>query len=315
MIVGGTSHCSMRSGGAVLALKPISGSLKGPWFDRSLTFETLYVNTLSELLNKSGNAVYPERSYTHRVYDSNPAQTLILLLDVKRADQDASVVVHKQLQPLRDGDYLSYWDGQEFRSRVVTVVGTGKTPWESVVSHNPYRDIFFDAPLRALWEEPRSPIDSDDPLHIKDGDIDYGEAMCLSQDDGTLKEAKSGARTLGDRDMYNTSTSYYASTDVASSVGFPWEGAPLAQRDAHYSRLDTRAKRKGLKARYWGTPLWPTALRDHVCHVLVKNGADVLNVDDLEAAARQDWSSTVHDLAPRLQRPSETGHCNRLSFY
>ena len=35
--------------------------------------------------------------------------------------------------------------------------------------------------------------------------------------------------------------------------------------------------------------------RNHVWHVLVKEGADVLSVDDLAAAAMQDWTVRVHD--------------------
>jgi hypothetical protein len=44
-----------------------------------------------------------------------------------------------------------------------------------------------------------------------------------------------------------------------------------------------------LKVRYWDTPVWPIALRNHVWHVLFKEGADVLSVDDVEGCARADW--------------------------
>ncbi|KAK3634727.1 Altered inheritance of mitochondria protein 6 [Elasticomyces elasticus] len=268
--------------------------------DRTRTFKTLYIDPLLELLNKSGTAVYSEGPYTHGLYDSDPAQTLVLLVDVKRAAQDAFEVVHQQLQPLRDAGYLSSWDGQAFHSRAVTVVGTGETLWTSVVSSNTYRDVFFDAPLSAIWEEPRNPIDANDPVHDKDGDTSYGQAMSLVGDHETPIEASSGAELLDTADIYNISTSYYASTDFASAVGFVWRGH-LSPRQMRTIRGQIRgAKRRGLKARYWGTPLWPTSLRNHVWHVLVKEGADVLNVNDLEAAARQDWSLGVHDLAPRL---------------
>lgn len=49
------------------------------------------------------------------------------------------------------------------------------------------------------------------------------------------------------------------------------------------------ARRRGLKSRYWNTPGWPIGLRNHVWKVLVREGADVLNVDDVRAAARGNW--------------------------
>jgi len=49
------------------------------------------------------------------------------------------------------------------------------------------------------------------------------------------------------------------------------------------------AKKAGLKARYWNTPNWPVSLRNHVWHVLVQEGVGMLNADDLEGAAIEDW--------------------------
>ncbi|RAL03186.1 uncharacterized protein BO80DRAFT_500498 [Aspergillus ibericus CBS 121593] len=49
------------------------------------------------------------------------------------------------------------------------------------------------------------------------------------------------------------------------------------------------AHMRGLKVRYWGTPSWPRGLRNHVWHVLVREGVDLINVDDLREATRQDW--------------------------
>ncbi|KXL45258.1 MAG: hypothetical protein FE78DRAFT_148574, partial [Acidomyces sp. 'richmondensis'] len=106
------------------------------------------------------------------------------------------------------------------------------------------RDIFFDAPLHALWEKPRLPI---------------------------------------------SNTSFFL------SVGYVWRGH-LSPRQMDIIRGQIRgAKRRGLKVRYWDTPSWPISLRNHVWHVLVKEGADVLNVDDLAGAALEDWTVPVHN--------------------
>jgi hypothetical protein len=49
------------------------------------------------------------------------------------------------------------------------------------------------------------------------------------------------------------------------------------------------AKRRGLKTRYWDLPSWPLGLRNHVWDVLVREGVDVLNVDDLRGVSKQVW--------------------------
>ena len=50
------------------------------------------------------------------------------------------------------------------------------------------------------------------------------------------------------------------------------------------------AHAKGLKARYWDLPFWPISLRNHVWDVLVQEGVDFLNVDDLKGATQKDWT-------------------------
>ncbi|KAK4508814.1 hypothetical protein PRZ48_002553 [Zasmidium cellare] len=127
-----------------------------------------------------------------------------------------------------------------------------------------------------------------DAIHELDTAMDYGSAMSIP-DDGRLLNPQ-------DVDQYNISTSYYASTSFKKTVGFVWRGH-LSPRQMEIIRGQIRgAKRRGLKARYWNTPSWPIALRNHVWHVLVKEGADVLNVDDLAAAARHTWNVRTHQL-------------------
>ena len=49
------------------------------------------------------------------------------------------------------------------------------------------------------------------------------------------------------------------------------------------------ATKRGLRARYWNTPAWPISVRDHIWDVLEKEGVGMLNVDDLNAAAKRSW--------------------------
>ena len=254
------------------------------------TLESLYIRPLVELLDQYTTASRFGPATTRGVFDSKPAQTLVSLIDFKGNEQDTFQVLQRQLQPLRERRLLSYWNGEKFCSRPVTAVGTGNMPFDIAAGNSNYRDIFLDAPLPALWEPPREPIKTSDPLHDRDGQIDYGTAMSMSEGiDTNATFAETEAIS------FNASTSYYASTSFASAVGFVWRGH-LSQRQMSIIRGHIRgAKRRGLKSRYWNTPTWPISLRNHVWHVLIKEGADVLSVDDIEAAALQDWTIAVHD--------------------
>lgn len=95
---------------------------------------------------------------------------------------------------------------------------------------------------------------------------------------------------------WNSSASYYASTSFKASIGSLQAGR-ISHAQLEKIREQVRAaKEKGLKARYWDTPSWPASLRNHIWEVLVVEGADILNVDDLYAAAYSDWNKVVHSL-------------------
>lgn len=183
--------------------------------------------------------------------------------------------VRQQLETLRRRNFLSYWNGESFVSRAVTVVATGNAPFDLIVKHQDYRDIFFDAPLDDLWEASgaRKQRRSPSPAQGKTG-ID----LVISPDD------------------FNISNSYFASVSFSATIGYPWRGR-LTDDQFDLIRGQIRgAQRRGLKARYWETPTWPTSLRNYIWDILVRENADFLNVDDLKAAAGLDWSApTRHD--------------------
>ncbi|KAF2158436.1 hypothetical protein M409DRAFT_31049 [Zasmidium cellare ATCC 36951] len=256
---------------------------------REHTFRTLYINKLVELLDKMNHehGIVEEPEVWSGVFKTRPQQTLTLLVDLKDNGHDAFPVLQKQLHALRERNYLTHWSGNEVVQRAVTVVATGDTPFDMLIANSTYRDVFYDAPLDRLWEAPRSPIDHQDPIHALDSEMDYGLAMSMQD---------SPAPNIHGINYFNTSTSYYASTSFSKTVGFVWRGH-LSPRQMEIIRGQIRgAKRRGLKARFWNTPSWPIALRNHIWHVLVKEGADVLNVDDLAGAARQSWTMRVHQL-------------------
>lgn len=207
------------------------------------------------------------------IFDEDPSQTLVLLVDFKSDGHALLPEVSRQLEPLRSRDYLSYWDGNNFISRAITIVASGDAPFDDLNHHRQYRDIFFDAPLDEMYEPAAQDPTSGHHQHRSQG--------------------KTGTDSISTPNAFNTSNSYYASTSFSSSIGTPWTGR-LSAHQLDLLRGQIRgAKRRGLKARYWETPAWPTSLRNHVWEVLVREGAEVLTVDDLYAAAYVDWTAHV----------------------
>ncbi|CZT20297.1 uncharacterized protein RCC_06155 [Ramularia collo-cygni] len=99
----------------------------------------------------------------------------------------------------------------------------------------------------------------------------------------------------GKTPQWNASNAYYASTSFKSSIGFPRNGR-LSKSQLNKLRSQIEAAQSlGLKVRYWDTPTWPTSLRNYVWQLLIDEGVDVLNVDDLYAAAYLDWKEVGHD--------------------
>jgi len=88
---------------------------------------------------------------------------------------------------------------------------------------------------------------------------------------------------------YNVANSYFASVSFEKTIGHIW-GHRLSGPQLEVIRGQVRgAHGLGLKVRYWDLPHWPIGLRNHVWDTLVREGIDLLNVDDLRAATRWDW--------------------------
>lgn len=255
---------------------------------KNRTFRNLYVGPILRLLDtmnqESGFANATANTAMRGIFDEDPNQTLVLLVDFKTSGIDTFPIVHDQLEALREKDYLSYWDGERLHKRPVTVVGTGNTPFNLIVAEKQRRDIFFDAPLDKLWEPPST----GDPSSIS----------TLSQEVKVFQNQNSNQGSVGTEnttiDDFNSSTSYYASVSFMHSVGFVWRGK-LSTKQMNIIRGQIQgARRRGLKTRYWDTPSWPINLRNHVWDVLMEEGAHMLNVDDLKGAAVENWKIRTH---------------------
>ncbi|CAK4034005.1 Altered inheritance of mitochondria 6 [Lecanosticta acicola] len=226
---------------------------------RERTLDSLYLRPIKALLeqqNANATVCSHGNSSCSGVFGTAPNQTLVLLLDFKQDGNTLLPYVNASLQSLREGNYLSFWDGQNFHSRPVTVVLSGNAPTSLNATEleigEIHRDMFFDAPL------------------------------------DRLSDAARGSSS------WNTSSSYYASVSLEKTIGKVLAGK-LSSKQLNTLRSQIRtAKEKGLKARYWDTPAWPTSLRNYVWQILLDAGADILNVDDLESAAFGNWKQVRH---------------------
>lgn len=76
-----------------------------------------------------------------------------------------------------------------------------------------------------------------------------------------------------------------ASTSFLSAIGeIHGTGLSATQKQTLKSHIKV-AHDRGIQVRYWELPSWPISTRNAVWRELVESGVDLLNVDDLEAAA------------------------------
>ncbi|CAN8095944.1 unnamed protein product [Discula destructiva] len=212
------------------------------------TFQSLYIQPLVDILERQNPTTDFYTDSYRGVFDTNPNQTLTLLVDVKTAGPATWAAVVAQLEPLRKRGWLSFSANGTTHARAVTVVGTGNTPFAELTANATYRDYFFDAPLHKL-----------------------------------------GGAADDDADHYDATNSYYASVSFGAAIGAPWMGALGAEQVERIRRHVAAAHARGLQARYFDLPSWPVGTRNRIWDLLVKEGVDMLNVDDVKSAAKRKW--------------------------
>lgn len=240
---------------------------------REQTLSTMYIAPILEILNRRNHA--SKTGVINGVFESDPLRSLILLVDLKADGQAIWPVLNQQLEPLREHNYLTYFNGTDVVEGPVTVVVSGDTWFSDVVRNPTHRDIFLDAPLQYM-----------------DGSAAAMLEMYSDYDDVPADMIPDSASVLQlpvDRDEYSPANSYYASVSFMHSIGYP-TGSRLSRTQLELIRAQIRgAHERGLKVRYWGVPAWPLGIRNYLWRVLVREGVDYLSVDDIKAAARGDW--------------------------
>ena len=291
------------------------------------TLNSLYINPLLDILEKQNpkHTIIPRQdAKVHGVFDTVPEQSLIFLIDFKTAGASLWPFLQSALEPLRGRNYLTRFDGINIVSGPITVVGTGNTPFDLVNSDesNPHHDIFFDAPLSDMSKT----TDGDEPtadsslIEALSTNLEPERSSRRSPFDGEIastskygrkrsdQEGQGKSGIMGDSpDVFNTGNSYYASVAFGEAIGQLRNGR-FSQQQMDLLRNQVQgAHQRGLKARYWDLPYWPISLRNHVWDVLVKEGVDMLNVDDLKGATKRNWDKH-HGWWKRMKGASYNTH-------
>lgn len=233
---------------------------------RERTLRNLYINPLVKILDTMNHNNTAARA--SGVFESSPTQSLVLLVDLKNNPFVAFDAFSAQLEPLRARGYLTYHNGTDLVPGPLTIVATGRTPYTSILSQpSTRRDIFFDAPL--------------------------GDLTRLTISNVQLVESGANVENF---QGYNTTTSLYASESLRRVLGHPipflFPFSPSAQQLERIRSVTQAAHARGLKVRWWDTPDWPRSRRERVWKILIQEGSDVLNVDDLKAARAWDgWQA------------------------
>ncbi|KAH7067634.1 PLC-like phosphodiesterase [Paraphoma chrysanthemicola] len=234
---------------------------------KNRTFRSMYVDPLVKMLdhkNELGEFASTS-SVKNGVFDTAPEQTLVLLVDFKNDGRDIFPYVSQHLTALREKGYLSYFNGETTVEGAITVVATGNAPFDLITANTTYRDIFFDAPLAQMY-------------------------------DAAKLNTRGGQGTVGTspNSHFDCTNSYYASVDFRKAIGFVWWGT-LSPKQLDLVRGQIKgAHERGLKARYWSAPKWPIGLRNRIWKLLVEEGVDYLNGDDLKGMTRLDWGVRRH---------------------
>jgi hypothetical protein len=246
------------------------------------TFRSMYVDPLVDILDRQNlaNDFTETTANKNGVFETAPSQTLVLLVDFKNNGTAIFPLVSSQISAFREKGYLSYFNGNETIYGPITIVATGNAPFDLITANSTYRDIFFDAPLDRMYQSP-----------------DNGNADTQLEDQSLPVARKSGQGTVGvsSTSHFDSTNSFYASVSFKKSIGFLWFGRITPTQIDLIRGQIKGARERGLKPRYWGTPSWPIGLRNKVWRMLIDEGVEYLNGDDLRGLTRGDWRLRKHE--------------------
>ncbi|KAF1947712.1 hypothetical protein EJ02DRAFT_2801 [Clathrospora elynae] len=185
------------------------------------TLRTLYLDPLTNIFESRNVSVASSLEKETGVFDADPNNSTILLIDFKSDGADTWPVLLSQLSTFREKNWLTYYDGEKLNQGPLTIVGTGNAPFDLIQQNSTDRYIFFDAPLLSVSEEQYDPTNSyyaSTNLKAAVGKMWFGH-MSDEQVD-TVKEQVKKAEEKGLKSRYWDTPAW-----------------PIATRDAVWRRL------------------------------------------------------------------------------
>jgi hypothetical protein len=179
---------------------------------------------------------------------ADPTQTLVLMVDFVADSERIWSLLLPQLEPLREAGLLTNFNGSSVVQGPITIVASGNVPFHRILERSTFRDIFFDAPLLEISNLPPQ-LRPQEPI-------------------------------------YSFQNSYYASANFREAIGLV-DSNDFSNGQLSAMRLQVqRAHEHGLKLRYWGTPIRPIQRRNYVRRILVREGVDIITVDQAERTSK-----------------------------
>lgn len=220
------------------------------------TMKAQYVDPIRAILDHN-NGGSPG---SNGVFSAEPNRSLDILVDFKTSDDETLDAVVAALQPLRDGGYLSYFDGSDFVEKQVTVSCSGNAPFDRIASGDgvPDRDVFYDAKVDE-WDSKYSDQNSNyASANFKDAIGNPGSVDSFSQDQ---KDA------------------------VSAQVG-PAHDAGLLVRYCKKPKPSHHMAKPGVRRSMLTFSAIDELPGDYMWEPLAELGVDRLNADDLSDTAR-----------------------------
>lgn len=224
------------------------------------TLFNLYLNPIFQFLEYSnpnftfldtsnrGSPYLEDHGQKHGIFYNSPETSLYLWMDIKNEANSTYDAILPLLQPFIDKNYLAYYNttSDKFVPGPLLITITGNLP-EERVRNETIRYAFLDGPLK----------------NFTSADKSYMEEW--------------------------SKLSKLASASLEDLLGDEYESSKKANfTDSQKKRIKSfldKAHEYGMKTRIWGDIIWPKNLvKDHVKD-LFELGSDLLNVDDVKAAA------------------------------
>ncbi|KIW05247.1 hypothetical protein, variant [Verruconis gallopava] len=119
------------------------------------TLESLYLDPLMSILQAQNQKLRQINSSAPfiGVFDDQPQESLVLLLDFKTNPEQALPAVLDRLRRFEDAKYLTRWNGSNLVQGPITIVASGFMSWRPDLQNQTHGIVFLDAPLDDLADE------------------------------------------------------------------------------------------------------------------------------------------------------------------